>query len=86
MNKTTTIRVNRDIYNSIKLLAQKQNENMQDIIEKAINDYKKKKFFDELNTAYVKLMADPKAWEEEVKEREEWDAVLADGWEDDDEG
>ncbi|HHY06398.1 MAG TPA: hypothetical protein GX532_05410 [Clostridia bacterium] len=78
MNKTTTIRVNRDIYNSIKLLAQKQNENMQDIIEKAINDYKKKKFFDELNTAYAKLMDDPKAWEEEVKEREEWDSILAD--------
>jgi predicted transcriptional regulator len=79
MSETTTIRVSKDIYNSVKTLAQQENENMQAIIEQAIADYKKKKFFESLNSAYAKLKSDPHAWEEELNEREEWDKVIDDG-------
>lgn len=86
MGDTTTIRVSREVYNDAKTLAQNQHENIQEIIEHAITEYKKKKFFDSLNAAYEKLQSDPAAWEEEQKEREEWDMTLSDGLENDDEG
>ena len=85
MSDTTTIRVSRDLFNTVKTMAQQQNENMQDVIEKAVVDYKKKKFFDSLNEAYSKLKADPTAWKEEEEERKEWDTLLKDGAEEDDE-
>lgn len=81
MNETTTIRVSKDIYNIVKSLAQQQNETMQDIIELAVTEYKKKKFFEDLNHAYTKLKSDPEAWQEELAERYEWDHVLNDGLE-----
>ncbi len=86
MSDTTTIRVSREVYNDVKTLAKNQNENIQDVIEHAITEYKKKKFFDRLNAAYEKLQSDPAAWSEEQKEREVWDITLSDGLESDDEG
>ena len=39
-------------------------------------------FLDEVNAAYARLRADPRAWEEELAERQLWDRTLADGLED----
>ncbi|NSW91666.1 MAG: toxin-antitoxin system protein [Firmicutes bacterium] len=86
MKDTTTIRVSRDVYNAIKYLAKQTNENMQDIVENAVNEYKKRRFFEEMNNAYAKLKSDPKAWDEEKKERELWDITLSDGLETEYEG
>lgn len=36
------------------------------------------RFFAEVDAAFRALRADPVAWAEELREREEWDAVLAD--------
>jgi predicted transcriptional regulator len=85
MSKTTTIRVNNKIYSIIKSLARQENENMQDVLEKAVENYKRKMFFEKLNNAYAKLKADPEAWEQELIERKEWDTVLTDGLEENDE-
>jgi predicted transcriptional regulator len=79
MNNTTTIRVSKETYDTIKLLAEQQHENIQDIVEQAVLDYKKKKFFADLNSAYLKLKENPAAWKEELRERKEWDAILNDG-------
>lgn len=84
MSDTTTIRVSRQVYNDIKTMAKQQNENIQDVVEHAVAEYKKKKFFDNLNDAYAKLRADPEAWKQDLEEREEWDKVLTDGLEKED--
>ncbi len=81
MKATTTIRISRDVYNVIKYLAKKKNKNIQDIVEKAVNEYKKRRFFEEMNNAYSKLKSNKKHWEEEKKERELWDVSLSDGLE-----
>lgn len=85
ISDTTTIRISREIYNVVKTLAQERNENMQDVLEHAITEYKKKKFFEELNEAYFKLKSDEKMWEDELEEREQWDRTLVDGIENDNE-
>jgi predicted transcriptional regulator len=81
MGDSTTIRVRKDIYNTIKSLAVQQNGKIQDVIEQAVNEYKKKKFFEELNAGYTRLRADPQAWAEEKSERKAWEATLRDGLE-----
>lgn len=81
MSDTTTIRVKKELYDTVKSIAKEKNRNMQDILEQAIKDYKKREFFDSLNGAYARLRADSKAWAEEEKERAEWDATSSDGLE-----
>jgi predicted transcriptional regulator len=81
MSETTTIRISKAIYAELKCLAKEQNQNMQVIIEQALKQYKKKKFFDDLNTAFAKLKADKDAWEDETIERKIWDNTLTDGLE-----
>jgi len=80
MSDTTTIRVSRRIYLTIKSLAETQNENMQEVIEEAINEYKKKKFFEEMNEAYMKIRLQKD--NESDKESSDWDAAISDGVED----
>ena len=78
---TTTIRVSREINNEVKSLAQQENENIQNIISNAVKEYKKKRFFENLNSAYMRLKATPDAWKEELEERDDWDSLIADGLE-----
>jgi len=83
MNDTTTIRINREVYNTVKSLARQRNNNIQGVVEEAVKHYKKKLFFDSLDEAYTRLKSDPDAWAAEEPEREEWDAFLQDGLEND---
>jgi len=80
MSDTTTIRVSRKIYLTIKSLAETQNENMQEVIEEAINEFKKKKFFEEMNEAFMKTRLQKD--NESDKELSDWDAAISDGLED----
>ena len=79
MDNTTTIRVKRESYDTMKLIAKEKKMTMQDILDEALKDYKKKTFFDNLNTAYTILKNDPKIRKEELKETEAWDNTLLDG-------
>jgi hypothetical protein len=57
-------------------------EPLQKVLERAVENYRREQFYAEFNTAYERLRADPVAWEEELAERAEWDATLADGLDD----
>ena len=78
MNETTTIRVTKQLYQTVKLLAKQENENIQRLLERAVNEYKRKKFFEEMDSAFQRLEADGSAWQEELKEREAWERTLKD--------
>jgi hypothetical protein len=52
---------------------------MTDVLDKALDAYRRKLFFDQLNAGYAALRADPQAWAEEQEERKLWDATLMDG-------
>src|SRR5207247_2323868 len=54
---------------------------MQTILDEAIDQYQRDKFLDEVNAAYARLRADPKAWKEELAERQDWNGTLIDGLE-----
>lgn len=52
---------------------------MQDVLEKAIEAYRRKRLLEMGNLAYAALKDDPKAWEQELAERKLWENTLADG-------
>jgi hypothetical protein len=52
---------------------------MQSVLEKAVEQYRRRRLFDELDAAYSKLQEDPEAWRSLQDERRVWDATLVDG-------
>jgi predicted transcriptional regulator len=77
-----SVRISKDSYATLKMLAAKADESIARTLERAIHAYYAQQFFKELNASYAALKADPQAWAEELAERELWDATLADGLED----
>jgi hypothetical protein len=60
-------------------LAEQTGQPMTEILDKALDAYRRKLFFDEVNAGYAELRADSIAWAEHLAEREQWDATLMDG-------
>ncbi len=83
MADTTTIRINMDVYKILKEIADFENESMQKIVEKALEEYRTKKFFNQLNESVARYKTSKDDWMEEHEERKLWDNTLMDGLEDD---
>jgi len=67
---------------SLRQLAAQTGESLQQILDQAIEEYRRKHFLEGLNADFAALRGNPDAWDEEQKERAEWDTTLADGLED----
>jgi len=76
---TTTVRINRQTYNDIKTLANKEKKKIHQIIDLAIQHYKKIQYFQELNQSYSLLRDDQEDWNEEQNGRTTWEVSLSDG-------
>ena len=76
---TTTVRINRQTYNDIKTLANKEKKKIHQIIDLAIQHHKKIQYFQELNQSYSLLRDDQEDWNEEQNERTTWEVSLSDG-------
>ena len=74
-----TIRISEASHQPLKELAEQTGQTMMDVLDKAVDAYRRKLFFEQLNAGYAELRADPKAWAEHLAERKLWDATLMDG-------
>lgn len=63
----------------LKDLAKQTGQPMTDVLDKALDAYRRKLFFERMNAGYAELRADPKAWAEHLAERKLWEATLLDG-------
>lgn len=79
---TTTVRISGRAHEELRELAAKSGESMGGILDKAIEAYWRRQFLEEVNASFAALRTNPDAWCEELAERAEWDATLADGIED----
>jgi hypothetical protein len=78
----TTIRVSEKTRNMLRDLALEVGAPMHEVVEKAVELYRRQRLLEQANEAYAALRADPEAWQQELAERAAWDATLADGLED----
>jgi predicted transcriptional regulator len=79
--ETTTIKISSYSYKILQEIADKYGDNLENILEKAIEDYRRKLFLEKANLAFADLRNNPEAWEEELEERSAWDVTLTDGLE-----
>lgn len=76
--QTITIRANSQTRNTLRHIAKELGESMLTSLAKAVELYRRQTFLQRANAAFLAAQKDPKAWKEELKEREEWDKTLMD--------
>ncbi len=74
-----TVGISEKARQTLTELAEQTGKTVQDILDQAVEDYRRKVFFEQLNADYAALKADPQAWAEELEERRLWEATLGDG-------
>ena len=74
-----TMRISNETSSCLNELAPEIKIPKQEIIEKAVKLFAKRYFLHKTNREYAELRKDSVAWEEELKERNEWDVTLLDG-------
>jgi len=79
--KSVTVRISEEERKVIKGLSEKLGVSMTEVLNRAIEKYRKEVFLSETNKAYARLKEKPDEWKEELEERKLWDNTLSDGLE-----
>jgi hypothetical protein len=74
-----TIPISEFAQRTLVELAAKTGQRPGTILDAAVEDYRRKLFFEAMNAGYAALRADQEAWNEEQAERKVWDSTNADG-------
>lgn len=76
---TTTVPLSDTSRRLLRDLTNRTGQTETEVLDNALDAYRRKLFFDRMNEGYAALRADPLAQAEFDAERKEWDATLADG-------
>jgi len=74
------VRINVHTHQTLREIAQAEHRSMQAVLEKAVEEYRRRRLLEEANAAYAVLRNDPEAWREVQAEQAEWEG-LSDGLE-----
>lgn len=77
--RTPNVRLSPRTHQMLQRLAKEADESMQAILDKAIESYRREAFLRAANRDYAALRRNPKGWKEELRERELWEQIVADG-------
>jgi hypothetical protein len=75
----SNVRISDEAHSTLRGLADLEGQTMQAVLDKAVECYRRSRFWNEVETTAANLRSDPAAWNEELAERQAWDATLADG-------
>jgi hypothetical protein len=75
----TTVRIREETREVLRELERQTGQGPQDLLARAVDQFRRSLILAETNIAYGALRADPDAWAEVEAERAEWEATLADG-------
>jgi hypothetical protein len=76
---TPNVRVSPRTHALLRQMARDAGEPMQAILDQAVERYRRESFLRAANAEFAALRRDPKAWQEELRERQIWEQTLADG-------
>ena len=77
--QTTTVRVNREAHAVLQELAAEEHMPAGRILQKALDDYRRRVYLRKVGEAYAALRSEAKNWKKEAAERKLWDATIEDG-------
>jgi hypothetical protein len=75
---TSSIPISEKSQQMLQELVEQTGQSITEILDKALDAYRRQLFFKQLNAGYAALRADSETWAEELRERELWDAILMD--------
>lgn len=76
---SVNVRISSTSYKILKSLSRDNGQSMQAVIDRAIEDLRRRKLLEDTNAAFAALKTDDEAWQEETAERELWENTLLDG-------
>ena len=79
--QSVMMRISTRSRDTLRELAAQTGEPMQKMIDEAVEIYRRRRFLEEVNAAYLPVRQNPKTWGAVAQERSEWDATLEDGLE-----
>ena len=74
-----TVRVTDETREILREIAKSEGVSMQAVLEHAVEEYRRQRFLERVNTSYASLRKDRAAWSENLAESADWDATLNDG-------
>jgi deoxyribodipyrimidine photolyase-like uncharacterized protein len=78
----TTAKISQKTARILERLQRRYHKPKTVLIDLALKKYEDQILLEEINEGYARLKADKKAWEEELKERQEIEGTVGDGLED----
>ena len=76
---SATVRISEQSHHRLRELAAQSGEPMQTVLDKALEQYRRQKFWEECSAAYAALQQDPEAWKDLQKEYKSFEGTLMDG-------
>ena len=77
--EAATIRVSRSTHELLRELADRSNASITAVVDEAVRDLQRKRFWAGFNAECSALQADPAAWAEMAKDDAVWQGTLSDG-------
>ncbi len=76
---SSMVRISEKANGILRRIADEDSKTLQAVLDDALQEYEKQRFFRNLNAAYQALRDDPKAWAQELQERAQSAGTLMDG-------
>lgn len=78
---STTVRISNTTKDLLCSIAHEQQLSLQETLDQAVKHYRNQLLLEITNARYKVLRANKKDWNEELREREDWDNTLLDNLE-----
>jgi len=75
----TTVRIAVETHELLRGLATREHSSLQAVVARALEDYRRRRFLEEVNAGFAAIRDDAAAWRELKHERALWDRTLDDG-------
>lgn len=66
-------------HQTLRKLSEESGMTSEQVLDRALDLLERERMLEAVNAGYAALRADPRAWADELAEREHWDDTLADG-------
>jgi hypothetical protein len=77
--RTPNVRISPRAHELLRQLAEEEQQSMQAVLDSAIERYRRESFLRGANADFAALKRDPKAWKQDLRDRELWETTVADG-------
>ena len=75
----TNTRITAKAHEKLRRLSEESGQSMLEILDKALEEYRRHHLLLESNKAYSLLHSNSDAWDEELEERSQWNQTITDG-------